>query len=284
MALWDSKENETVWIGTQFLAPSSEYSAEVDNPTKVKVVEKRKGKKDLVYWKGYALDVSLEGELREHPERFPGFPGREPSLSSSFDDFALSLPINPEEEKLISYTHFVYHRPVLALSNSAFGNQWAPAVELGTSSIINFRYRLGAAMQLPLLSPRFDWEDGERELAGVPFGLTFDLEWPLSDRLHLTTGLMAGGMGIDIRDPEDDETQEEGEELEDPAEASNDEDDFASILWPRARLFIGAKQGVQWGVGASYRYFYGIEEEILKRHPPAPWSVDLYIAFAFGGY
>src|SRR5690606_27470305 len=127
LALWDSKENKTVWIATEVMSPTAKQTREVVNPSKYLV--EPKGKKP--YWRGATPHVSVDTELAQNRERFPSFPGREPTFSNTFDDFALALPIHPSEQKLIEYTHFTYHRPEAQLRTSALGTHTNVSLQLG---------------------------------------------------------------------------------------------------------------------------------------------------------
>jgi hypothetical protein len=276
MALWDSKENRTVWIGTQRLAPESTSQVSVHNPSKRK--EKRKTDKPKVYkyvWVGRPLSISASGEWRAHPERFPGVPGREPHLSGSFDDFALSLPIHPSEEKLIEYKWFTYHRPELRLGASALGSAPVVAAQLGSSSIIANRYRVGAAVILPSGAGGLRHDGVEYGIGGFGLGASLDLEWVPADDTRLLTGAMLGMYNFTIS-PEVDASADLS-----PAPSRSD---FTTFIWPRVQLLFGERRGFQWGVGAMYRAFSGIEEPVLEQHRPSPWAVDLAVAYAFRGF
>lgn len=273
LALWDSKVNRTVWIGTEHLAPSDSNVVEVRNPTK------RKTKKnDRIVWVGQPERTSLEAERRRTPERFPGAPGREPAFSSSFDDFALALPLNPSEAKLIEYTHFTYHRPELLFRTSHFAEETTVGMQLGFSSVINYRLRFGGAFLFPLGTQETRFRGDDLDIAMAAFGATFDYEWELGKELRLLTGLMAGGATFSLTPAQESAT--------DPADDATVqvETDGALFLWPRLYLLFGEKGGFQWGVGASARFYDGIDEAAIKAHRPAPWSLDLGISYAFRGF
>lgn len=273
LALWDSQANKTVWIGTQRLSPSHSETFEVRNPTKRK---KKEG--NMVVWVGQPEHTSLTEELARNRGRFPGFPGREPSFSGAFDDFALGLPIQPSEAKLIEYEHFTYHRPELSVRTSAFGSDIVPSLQLGTSSVINYNLRFGGGLVVPLGSSDVALDGKEFALSSMSYGLTFDYEWTLSERVRLLTGAMFGGTTF-IVDELNLEPVAEGEEQEDASIS-----DGALHLWPRVFVLFGAKGDFQWGVGGAGRFFDGIEEPVVKAKRPSPWSLDLSVAYAFRGF
>ena len=276
LALWDSKENKTVWIATEILNPSSSSTSEVSNPSKYLVSPK--GKKP--YWEGSIPSISLASELANNRSRFPSFPGREPSFSDTFDDFALALPIHPSEQKLIEYEHFTYHRPEAQIRASALGPHNSVALQLGSSSVINYVWRFGAALNIPISSPTVTREGCDFDLQMTAFGLTFDYETELTQRSRLLLGVMAGGASYTMNDPSDDDADDEtlGQAK------SKDITDGLVFAWPRAYLLFGAKGGFQWGVGVAYRYFDGLEEPELRAYKPSPISVDLGMSYAFRGF
>jgi len=273
LALWDSKVNRTVWIGTEHLSPSESNVVEVRNPTK------RKTKKnDRIIWVGQPERTSLDAERRRSPERFPGAPSREPAFSASFDDFALALPLHPSEAKLIEYTHFTYHRPELLMRTSHFAEQTTVGMQLGFSSVINYRLRFGGALLFPLAANDVKFQGEDLAIAMAAFGATFDYEWELGKELRLLTGLMAGGATFSLTPAEPDAT--------DPTTDGTvkTETDGALFVWPRVYLLFGDKGGFQWGAGAAARFYDGVDEAAIKAHRPAPWSLDLGISYAFRGF
>ncbi len=276
LALWDSKTNKTVWIATENLNPSSSQTNEVSNPSKYLV--SKKGKKP--YWEGKTPVISLSVELSENRSSFPSFPEREPSFSKTFDDFALALPIHPSEQKLIEYEHFTYHRPEAQIRASTLGPHSNVSLQLGYSSVINYVWRFGAALNIPVSSPTVKREGRDFDLQMAAFGLTFDYETELTQRSRLLLGVMAGGASYTLNDPSDDDADDEtlGQAK------SKDITDGLVFAWPRAYLLFGAKGGFQWGVGVAYRYFDGLEKPELRAFKPSPLSVDLGMSYAFRGF
>jgi hypothetical protein len=270
LALWDSTTNRTVWRGTDHLNPTNINSVEVSNPTKKKKVDG-----DRVVWTGTAEDTNLAIELDRQPQRFPGFPSREPSFTNSFDDFALALPLNPSEAKLIEYTHFVYHRPEIGLRLSAYGNKPAEAVQLGTSSVINYTLRFGAAVVISVGQTVVKHQSHDYRLSSSSFGVTFDYEWLVSPKMRLLTGMMAGSTQFVISEQTADATV-----ATQPAGLR----DSALFFWPRAFLLFGEKGGIQYGLGATARFFDGVENPVLKANRPSPWGLDLSVAYAIRGW
>lgn len=269
LALWDSQSNKTVWRGTEHLRPTEINKVEVRNPNKRK---KKEG--DHFIWVGTPERTSLSEELRANPGRFPSFPNREPSLSGSFEPFALALPIQPSEAKLIEYTHFSYHRPEMSLRVGKLGTKTDPLLEFGFSSAINYNLRFGAAFMVPLASPTFQYNARDYQVDMGAYGLTFDYEWTLSPRVRLLAGTLIGGATFSIQ-------RDEADLSVDPEVG---ESDSVLIAWPRAQLLFGAKDGFQAGIGAGARIFSGIEEPIIKAHEPSAWSIDLTVAYATRGF
>ena len=270
LALWDSQSNKTVWRGTERLSPTESNAVEVRNSTKQRKVDGNR-----VYWVGTPERTSLAEELERNRSEFPGFPAREPAFSKSFDDFALALPLQPSEAKLIEYTHFTYHRPELSIRTSALGKEVVPALQLGSSSVINYRLRFGGALHFLMGLPIVDYQEKDYAVSSSAYGMTFDYEWTLTESLRLLTGAMAGAALFVI-----------DEQLPPLSvdEKTDPETDGALFIWPRAFLLFGDKGGFQWGVGAAARFFDGIEEPVLKAHRPSPWSLDLSVAYAFRGF
>ena len=90
---------------------------------------------------------------------------------------------------------------------------------------------------------------------------------------------MIGSAMYAMNDPSDDDNDE--------ALGQNDSKDIVDGLgfaWPRIYLLFGDKGGFQWGVGASYRYYDGLEKTELRAYKPSPISVDLGISYAFRGF
>ena len=276
LALWDSKENKTVWIATENLNPSSSQTREVSNPSKYLVTPK--GKKP--YWEGKTPSISLSTELAENRSQFPSFPGREPAFSKTFDDFALALPIHPSEQKLIEYEHFTYHRPEAQIRASTLGPHSNISLQLGSSSVINYVWRFGAALNIPISSPTVKRDGRDFDLQMASFGLTFDYEAELTQKSRLLLGVMAGGASYTLNDPSDDDADDEtlGQAK------SKDITDGLVFAWPRLYLLFGAKGGFQWGLGVAYRYFDGLEKPELRAFKPSPISIDLGMSYAFRGF
>ncbi len=278
LALWDSEANRTVWVATNVLKPTASDTQTVYNGTKRK---KKQGNR--VIWVGSYVGSSLSQELRSHPGRFPTAPGREPAFSKSFDDFALSLPLQPSEAKLIEYEHFTYHRPELGFSYSQIGDAASSSLVLAFSSVINYRLRFGGGIYFPLGGSDLKFEDEPIDVTMLAYGGSFDYEWELTPTKRLLTGFFTGGAAFtktypnDPADDTDDPTDDE--EYEDRSET-----DGTFIFWPRAHILLGDKGGFQWKFGGTYRFFDGVEDGFLKQHRPAPWSVDLGVAYAFRGF
>jgi len=275
LALWDSKENKTVWIATEVISPSSTNTREVSNPSKYLVSPKDK----KPYWEGTTPFISLEAELAASRDRFPSFPGREPKFSDTFDDFALALPIHPSEQKLIEYSNFTYHRPEAQLRTSRLGTHTHVGLQLGTSSVINYVWRVGGALILPLTAPTVKHEGRDFDLQMTAFGLTFDYEQELTKRSRLLIGVMAGSAMYTMNDPSDDDDDEAIGKKE-----SKDIVDGLVFAWPRIYLLFGEKGGFQWGGGVAYRYYDGLERPALRAYKPSPISVDVGISYAFRGF
>jgi hypothetical protein len=275
LALWDSKENKTVWIATETLKPTSSQSHEVANPSKYLVSVK--GKKP--YWSGNSPQIRLESEISENSGRFPSFPGREPAFSKTFDDFALALPIHPSEQKLIEYNHFTYHRPEAQLRTSSLGPHTHVGLQLGTSSVINYSWRVGGAVNFPLTAQRVRHDGIEYELQLLAFGLTFDYEKELTEKSRILVGVMAGTASYSLNDPSDDDNEDPSIQKE-----SKDINDGVGFAWPRVYFLFGEKGGFQWGTGVSYRFFDGLERPELRAFKPSKYSIDLGVSYAFRGF
>lgn len=278
LALWDSTVNRTVWVATNVLRPTNSDTRDVYNSTKRRV---KRGSNYV--WEGATVGSSLEAELRSHRSYFPNVPGREPAFTKSFDDFALALPLQPSEAKLIEYEHFSYHRPELGFSHSQLGDAGNSSLILAFSSAINYRLRFGGGIYFPLGGSELKFEEEKIDVTMLAYGGSFDYEWELTPTKRLLTGFFTGGAAFtktypnDPKGDPDDPTDDE--EYEDRSET-----DGTFIFWPRAHFLIGDKGGFQWTFGGAYRFFDGIEDGFLKQHRPAPWSVDLSVAYAFRGF
>ena len=283
LALWDSKNNKTVWIGTRIISPSASKTVDVQ--------KKKKSSSSFMDFTGLdAYDASgssdLATELRVHRSRFPDFEAREPSFSNSFDDFALGLPINPSEENLIEYEWFTYHRPELSLRWARIGTQAAPTLQLGSSSILNNRYRIGGAFLMPLASPKITFNEVKYEITYAHFGATFDLEWNLTPSTRLLTGAMLGASTFIVKEETESPPPTKSEDDQNDAAVKDDksETDAAWFAWPRVMVLFGDRRGFQWGVGGTWRAYDTIEEPILKANRPSPWGVDASISYTFRGF
>lgn len=278
MALWDVQQNRTVWIGKQVLTPTESNSSSVRNPSKTKREEKQKDGSKKIYWKGYPLLISLANERATNPSRFPAFPGRTTALEGSFDDFTLSLPIKPDEVDMLESKYFVYHMPLAAMNFSQIGTSGQIGLELGSSSIIQYRYRLGGALLLPMSDSLVEYAGEKYRVSEGAVAMSFDMEWRPLPKLRLMTGLLAGFSVFDIKlddQPDRAATVEEEEKSQ---------SDGTVFLWPRTRLIFGSLAGFQWGTGFAYRYRYGLEEDVLKTNQPSVWSVELFLGGAFRGF
>ncbi len=276
LALWDSSTNKTVWIATKNLTPQDVNTVSVPNSSKRRV---KKG--DRYVWEGSSLYSSLARELEINRNYFPQHPEREPTFSKSFDDFALSLPLQPSEAKLIEYEHFTHHRPEAGLRAAAIGKETTVNLFLGSSSVINYHLRLGGGLLVPLNSPTIEFEGEDVNVTMLAYGATFDYETELSPTKRLLAGVFAGGAAFTMA-PDEEPPLAGSEDPDAPKEDAVGDGTF--VLWPRVHLLFGEKSGFQWGVGGAYRFFDGIEEPFLKANRPAPWSLDLNVAYAFRGF
>ncbi len=276
MALWDARQNKTVWVGTKRLDADASQTVAVVNPSKRLVKEKANNKEGFrLVWVGRRLPVSLSGELRAHPGRFPAFAGREPALSASFEDFALGLPIQPDEQQVIAYKWFTYHRPEARLSVAGYGEQTSLGFQLGTSSIIANRYRFGGALMLPLPVGVHDAAGNTATISATGFGLSFDREWQLREDWRLLGGAMLASYAFAVK-PE--------APVGASAAAADTRRDGAGMLSPRLQLLYGQRAGFQMGIGASYRLFSGVDDPVLKHNRPSPWAAEVAVAYAVRGF
>lgn len=278
-ALWDSKTNQTVWIGTQDEAPSNAETAEVKNPSKRKKKTVEKDGSVTITWVGRPLDITLASERSQHPARFPAFPSRSSVITGSYDDFALGFPIQPSEEKLLEYSYFTYHRWTLGLGATTFGATGVPEVGISMSSIIANRWRVGGFLSYATAA-RVQAAREVATVSGMGFGATVDAEWTVSDQMRLATGAALGLVSFSLQDrgPRDGVVRDLGSSEYAP------DSDAALLLAPRFRLLFGKRAGFQWGGGLGYRLFRGVDAAVLKANRPGPWAAELDLAYASRGF
>ena len=281
MSIWDSKENKTVWSATKKIAPQNIRSFRVPRRTKPD------DDADTTPVLFDANDNPYDGwnfaaEMQIHPERFPEYPGREPGFSNSFKDFALAFPIQPSEEKYIEYESFTYHRPEATFRGSQLGRGFLTNLELGSSSIIHNRYRVGAGIGLPLNTTRASFQDSDYDMSMLTIGLVLDaeFEWTKSRRIligsNVATGILSGK-----RDTSKDTNTV-------PANTNNQRRDSVTdavgVYSPHIKLLFGERQGAAFGLGVSYRLFSGLQEDLFKDQRPSNWSVEGSVAYTFRGF
>jgi hypothetical protein len=276
MALFDLTENKTQWIGVDVLGPESTYTVRIRKP------HVRDARGNVVTDVAVVDDVdfggTLESEWRAHRPRFPALPGREPALSGSFDDFALSLPIAPSEAKLIEYTHFTYHRVAFSLLGAKLGERPHLHPALEATSLLYQRLRLGALIGLPAQDVELaDADGGTYRVASTVLATSADAELELAERLRLDAGASLGIETFAVRrrnapDPGDD-----------GVDVSN-RSDTAVLASPRVQLWYGERTGVAIGVGAAYRWRRGVDEAVLRRNRPSPWAFELAVGGTYRGY
>jgi hypothetical protein len=150
MALWDSQNAKTVWIGHKILNPANTNIVKIKKRHLSKIMQDILATEQSIVLEPDEFDrqglSSREEELSHHRTRFPSFPAREPAFSDSFEDFVLSLPIQPSEEKLIAYSHFTYHRPEMRMLLSHIDSSMDLGIFGGFSSILYNRFRLGGEL------------------------------------------------------------------------------------------------------------------------------------------
>ena len=269
VALYDLKESRVPWIGTKILSPTNVNDIKIALP---KAKKDRAGFTFFEDFSSYSWDTDQE--------KYPNFPDREPALSSSFDDFALSLPLNPSEDKLIEYESFTYHRPEAGLLLSTLGKSTSVHLDLGFSSLIYKKLRLGALLGLPVTRSRVAVEQKTFELDSVLLALTTDYEVTLSDKWRLLSGAYLGTELFKIYDERKSELKNQTEHSEgDPGET-----DATLFVWPRVKFLYGATTGFNFGIAAFYRNYWGIEETELSKHKPSPWAIELSFAGTFRGF
>jgi hypothetical protein len=292
LALWDSKEAKTVWIGEQILTPSNSNTLRFKKPHLIlKKIPKEDQNVELSNPDAFDFSGSqgLDYELEHHRSRFPGFLGREPSFSSIYDDFALKLPMNSSEAKLIEYNHFTYGRAELGLGASATGVVPVGRLHFNLSSMIYNFYRFGGDFYVDLFSPRYTYEGKEYKISSLAFGISSDLEWELSDNLRLLTGATFGALSYGIEDVA--ATKKAQDDAANNPNATDEEKnktvgtgDGAFFIRPRIKFLKGPKSGAQVGFGAYYIHFNEIEHPILKVHKPSNVGFELSISATSRGF
>ncbi len=279
MAIWDAKENKTVWVATKKITPQN---------TKIFRVPRRTKPDDDADTAPVTFDAydspyngwTFDSEIAMHPERFPSYPGREPDFSNSFKDFSLALPLHPSEEKYIEYESFTYHRPEATLRASRFGQGGQRHFELGSSSIIHNRYRIGPYIGIPLNAAKTSFQNMDYEVSMFLIGLTLDaeFEWTKTKRLLIGSNIATGVLSAS-QDQSRDTTHSNSSNQED-----NTISDRVGIYTPHVKIMFGDRQGGSIGLGVSYRIFSGIQEEIFKEQSPSNWSVEGSVAYTFRGF
>jgi hypothetical protein len=280
MALWDTRSNKTVWIGTQRLTPTETRTVRVPRPGLV--VDTKQLSKVIDAWDSALEPNSFSFELKTRPERFPAFPGREPAFSGSFDDFALGFPIHPSEEKLIAYNSFVYHRPELAARVGQ--SPGTPMIRLGTSSIINNRWRWGGHLGFSVAPHRIKVSGEDHQVTELFVATSLDAEFELSREIRLVGGAYAGAAFLQARPKTSQAISDSSTSEETSPEDDKTISDSSLILWPRAQLLFGASQGFQWGPGIVWRRYAGIKESELQGSVPPAWAGEIAVAWAFRGF
>jgi hypothetical protein len=296
LALWDAKEERTVWIGEKVASPSNLNIIRLKRPDwGFKKIPKKD--RDIPLSMPDAFDfvnpASFEYEMAQHKTRFPEFPARETSFSSTFDDFALSLPLNPSEANLIEYENFTNHRLELGLSGSELGKVPVARFHFNFSSMIYNFYRLGFDFYTDLNSPRFLYNKKYYDISSFGIGMSTDLQWELSDHTRLLTGATFGALGYRIRDVEaarqaqsnanQDPDAEEDEETS-TTKPTYDESDGSFFVRPRIHILRGPKHGVQWGFGPYYIYAQEPKHALLQKRTPVKWGFELTLSFTSRGF
>lgn len=279
MAIWDANENKTVWSATKKIAPENVRRFRVPRLTKpdddADVTPILFDENDSPY-SGWTFDA----EMQLHPERFPDYPGREPAFSDSFKDFSLAFPIHPSEEKYIEYESFTYHRPEATLHVSKLGQGLLSNLELGSSSIIHNRYRVGAGIGMPLHTTRASFQGSDYELSMLTFGLVLDaeFEWTDTRRVLIGSNIATGILSAKRDDSQDTPSSQAAKQR------SNTVTDAVGVCTPHVKLMFGARKGAALGLGISYRVFSGIQEDLFKEQRPSNWSIDGSVAYTIRGF
>lgn len=271
LALYDLKEKRTPWIGTANLQPTNENDIKVARP------KKKKDGKGFTFFENSGTIL-----LTAESQKYPSFPGREPALSNSFDDFVLGLPLHPSEDKSIEYESFTYHRPELSMMAAPLGDETSFHLDLAFSSIIYNKFRLGALIGIPMNTPRVTVDGKKFKLGSAVIAVTADYEVPIATKWRLLTGVYLGTELFNIYDEQKNElAQQTGTQGPDEETATADATLFA---WPRIKLLYGNRTGFNVGIAAFYRKYWGIEEKELQAHAPGPWAIEFSIGGTFRGY
>jgi hypothetical protein len=289
LAMWDSKEEKTVWIGEKILTPTNTSILRFKNPN----------------FKGNSIPVedvnilltppdsfdhlgssSLSYELTYHRSRFLGFPEREPYFSSSFQHFAFTLPMHPSEKNLIEYNHFTNHRLELGAGASKIDQKSVGRAHLNISSRLYNIYRLGFDIVSDVNSPKFIYEGKSYQVSSSAYGLSNDLEWELSDHWNLLTGASIGFLAYRVQDIE--ATKAAQNNPQPSSKTSDSGDDFnrldASFYFrPRIHFLWGRKPGGLLGFGIYYNQAPSLDDPVLKTYKPAPWGAELTASYTWRG-
>ncbi|MCX6116674.1 MAG: hypothetical protein NT027_03970, partial [Proteobacteria bacterium] len=283
VALWDSKDNKTVWSALKKVSPSNSRSLKVRRISVPEGVDMSSVTFDAD--DNPHEESNLTSELSRRPERFPSMPDKEPAFSESFDDFALALPLHPSEEKLIEYESFTYHRPELSFLLSKIGDHSVGGGEFGFSSRKYNKYRLGFAVGISGNTPKVAFENKYYNLSEVHGGLTTDFEFRLAGTTNLQIGALLGWAWLNATEHQDDADKKlKTNTTKDKSEESLSKLDATWAIWPRIRIIFNAANTAQFYLGGTYRKYYGIEENVFKENTPANWSADAGFMATFRGF
>lgn len=284
LALWDSLKNKTVWIGTEQIKNVNTNTIKVPRGRNRSSVSSSEFSMDLD-----AIDLggpsNLTTELSHHLKRFPAFPGREPNLSGTFDDFALSLPIQPSEENLIEYSWMTYHRPLFTLRFANLGRQNDFGFLLSTSSIYLNRHRFGGFFGGSLLSIEVENPTRVSEDLNISysdFGGTYFYESPIDQKWRILSGTALGWKAYRFEKVDRDQSNDSSSK--DEPEVDESTVDTLYFVAPGLRVNYGDKRGLQWEFGASYRWFGGFDLELSREYRPSNWAVDMSVGWCFRGF
>lgn len=293
LALWDSKEEKTVWIGEKTVTPTNTNTLRFKKPNFfIKKIPKEDRNIVLSIPDAYEFinPTSFDYEMQQHASRFPGFPGREPSFSGYFDDFAMRLPMSRSEANLIEYENFSNHRIEIGLSGSELGKVPVGRFHFNFSSMIYNFYRLGFDIYGDMNSPRFLYNNKYYDVSSVALGVSNDLEWELSERWRLLTGATLGALSYRIRDVEAALKAQEAvnndpyaDEEQEPVN-TYDVNDASFFVRPRIHFLRGAKQGGQWGFGPYYVYAQEPKHPLLIKKPAVQWGFELTLSVTYRGF
>lgn len=267
--LWDSQANHTPWVATKVIAPQNVNTKYVGPhiPTiqKLRKAAKKRGKKFKAPVCGTTetdfRTATLASELRKNPTRFPSFPKREPSFSTSFKDLVLAIPMGRSERNLIEYNHFTNHRLAYSSETTHFrGRRYSGGALQFTSRKYN-RYRLG--VQLDGVS-RTDMQNLESLSSASLLAIAeFD------PREHVQIGFgVALGVGT--------LTQElQTEELDQDIDS-----DGYSHLHPLVNIQVGNRYGLQLFFRYMRLYVRGLEQsDDVKKTPDDNFGIGLSYTF-----